>query len=209
MTEVITKIKATKINLHQKSKLLEIVFSDGFEFNFPCEYLRVFSSAAEVKIATQPVYGKLHVNISNIEAQGNYALRLFFDDGHDTGIYAWETLHRLGKEYQKNWSDYNHALTIHNLERGSDTINSGADRNITLLYFMQIANITGTQSETLSVPSDVKTVEQLLQFLSERKESWAEVFTNDKVQVTVNKQFSEPYTPIENQDEIAIIPRPS
>ncbi len=209
MTEAVTKITPTKINLHQKSKLLEIAFSDGFEFNFPCEYLRVFSTAAEVKVATQPVYGKALVNISNIEAQGNYALRLFFDDGHDTGIYSWETLHRLGKEYQKNWQDYIQKLESHNLKRASEQINSGADKSITILYFMQIANITETQSEALLVSSDIKTVADLLQFLSERKESWRDVFTSEKVQVTVNKQFTELYTPIENLDEIAIIPRPS
>lgn len=210
MTVAKIKISPTKINLHQKSKLLEIGFSDGFEFNFPCEYLRVFSTAAEVRIAKLPIAGKAQVNINNIEPQGNYAIRLIFDDGHDSGIYSWETLHKLGKNYQQNWQDYNQQLTDASLQRdiNSTQNNSNSDKKITILYFMQLANITGTASETIEITSSVKTVDDLLRYLREQKESWQDVFTADKVQVTVNKQFSEPYTPIDSGDEVAIVPRP-
>jgi len=79
-------ISPTEINLHQKSRLLEIAYSDGFRFNYPCEYLRVFSTAAEVKVMNKPVHGKQRVNISMLDPQGTYALKITFDDGHDTGV---------------------------------------------------------------------------------------------------------------------------
>ena len=102
-TEIPTPIE---INLHQKSRLLALRFSDGMSFELPCEYLRVFSTAAEVKASDSPVTGKESVNITKIEPQGQYAIRLVFDDGHDTGIYSWGTLYDLGKNYEANWQDY-------------------------------------------------------------------------------------------------------
>ncbi len=96
----------TEINLHQKSHILAIRFSDAASFEYPCEYLRVFSPAAEVKASRTPVTGKEQVNIERIEPQGQYAIRLVFDDGHDTGIFSWETLYALGKNKQQNWQNY-------------------------------------------------------------------------------------------------------
>lgn len=110
-------ITPTEINLHQKSRLLEIAFSDGFRFNYPCEYLRVFSTATEVKDLAKPVHGKAMVNISSLDPQGNYALRITFDDDHDTGIYSWKTLYQLGKNYQSNWENYLQRLKQYELER--------------------------------------------------------------------------------------------
>lgn len=100
----------TEINLHQKSRMLEIAFDDGEKFELSCEYLRCFSPSAEVQghgpgEETLQV-GKENVNINEIEQVGNYAICLHFDDGHNTGIYAWETLYKLGKDYDKNWADY-------------------------------------------------------------------------------------------------------
>ena len=71
-------VSPTEINLHQKSRLLEIAFSDGFRFNYPCEYVRVFSTAAEVKVMEKPVHGKQMVNISMLDPQGTYALKITF-----------------------------------------------------------------------------------------------------------------------------------
>lgn len=100
----------TEINLHKKSRLLEIAFDDGARFSLPCEYLRVFSPSAEVQGhgPGQGVLqvGKENVNIEAIEPVGNYAVVLRFDDGHDTGIYAWETLYLLGEHYDEYWQDY-------------------------------------------------------------------------------------------------------
>ena len=102
--------RPTDINLHQKSRILEISFDDGNTFSLPCEFLRVYSPSAEVRGhgPGQEVLqvGKEEVNINAIEPVGNYAVKLAFDDGHDTGIYSWETLYELGKNQQALWQDY-------------------------------------------------------------------------------------------------------
>lgn len=207
MTDKKNKIIPTAINLHQKSRALEISFSDGFSFNFPCEYLRVYSPAAEVKIATEPVSGKSKVNITNIEQQGNYALRLFFDDGHDTGIYSWETLHELGLGYEKNWADYLQRIKEFNLDRGDAESADGEGRTIKILYFMQLATTAGKEEETITIPGSVSNVEALLSWLRARGDQWNDDFADKRVQVTINKNFAEPYSPIEQGDEVAIVPR--
>ena len=103
-------IRPTDIRLHQVSKMLEITFEDGKSFTLSCEYLRVFSPSAEVRGhgPGQEVLqiGKQDVNIKAIEPVGNYAVRLVFDDGHDTGLYAWNYLYELGVEQDRNWQDY-------------------------------------------------------------------------------------------------------
>lgn len=99
----------TEINLRQKSRILEIAFDDGERFELPCEYLRVFSTSAEVQAAKERgeiVKGKEEVNITQIEPVGSYAVNLHFDDGHNTGIFSWNTLYELGKNYEKNWQEY-------------------------------------------------------------------------------------------------------
>ena len=102
--------RPTDINLHQKSHVLEISFEDGKTFSLPCEYLRVYSPSAEVRGhgPGQEVLqvGKENVNIENIEPVGNYAIQLYFDDGHSTGIYSWETLYALGANYDALWQEY-------------------------------------------------------------------------------------------------------
>ena len=100
----------TELNLHRQSRVLEISFDDGAHFNLPCEYLRVFSPSAEVQGhgPGQRVLqvGKEDVNIDRIEPVGNYAVCLHFDDEHNTGIYAWETLYNLGVNHEQNWKQY-------------------------------------------------------------------------------------------------------
>ena len=100
----------TDIKLHQKDRILEVTFQDGSTFRMSCEYLRVHSPSAEVQghSPEQAVLqvGKENVNIIGIEPVGNYAVLLRFDDGHDTGIYAWETLYELGKNMEANWANY-------------------------------------------------------------------------------------------------------
>lgn len=102
--------RPTDIKLHQKSKVLEIAFDDGNTFNLPCEYLRVYSPSAEVRGhgPGQEVLqvGKEDVNITAIEPVGNYAIKLQFDDGHNTGIYSWDTLYQLGANQEALWRDY-------------------------------------------------------------------------------------------------------
>ncbi len=102
--------KPTDINLHQKSRVLEIVFDDGSRFELPCEYLRVYSPSAEVQGhgPGQEVLqvGKENVNISDIKPVGNYAIQLDFDDGHNTGIYSWDILYVLGRDRETLWAKY-------------------------------------------------------------------------------------------------------
>ena len=100
----------TELNLHRQSRVLEITFEDGAHFNLPCEYLRVFSPSAEVQGhgPGQEVLqvGKEEVAIDQIDPVGNYAVCLHFDDGHNTGIYSWDTLYTLGANHQENWQRY-------------------------------------------------------------------------------------------------------
>lgn len=105
-----TTPRPTDIKLHQQSKVLEISFEDGNTYNLSCEYLRVYSPSAEVRGhgPGQEVLqvGKEEVNITNIEPVGNYAVKLEFDDGHNTGIYSWETLYQLGANQEQLWQEY-------------------------------------------------------------------------------------------------------
>ncbi|SHF27130.1 DUF971 family protein [Microbulbifer donghaiensis] len=102
-------MKPQKIRLNRAEKSLQIVFADG-EYTLPAEYLRVFSPSAEVRGhgASEPVLvsGKLRVGIDSVEAAGRYALKINFDDGHDSGIYTWEYLRELGENYPGNWDAY-------------------------------------------------------------------------------------------------------
>lgn len=105
-----SKPKPTDIKLHQQSRILELAFDDGSQFELPCEYLRVFSPSAEVRGhgPGQEVLqvGKERVNVVAIEPVGSYAVLLRFDDGHDTGIYSWETLYELGTNRTEYWGSY-------------------------------------------------------------------------------------------------------
>lgn len=104
----------TDIRLHQRSRKLEIAFDDGQSFELPCEYLRVYSPSAEVRghSPSQAVLqvGKENVNVTAIEPMGNYAVKLVFDDGHDTGLYTWDYLYELGSSRETLWAEYLRAL---------------------------------------------------------------------------------------------------
>jgi len=209
MTESKEKIAPTEINFHQKSRLLEIAFSDGLRFHFPSEYLRVFSTAAEVKVMKAPVHGKEMVNISSIEPQGTYALKLNFNDGHDTGIFSWGTLHELGIHYDENWQRYLKALEAHNLKRGQGrAVGKDGKVHVKLLYFIELAKLSGKDEEEVELPDSVTNVETLLAWMRKRGERWAEAYADERLQVTVNRQFSEPFTLVEHGDEVAFVPKP-
>ena len=104
----------TDIRLKKVSRVLELEFDDGARFALPCEYLRVFSPSAEVR-GHGPgqevlVTGKETVNIAGIEPVGHYAVKLIFDDGHDSGLYSWDYLYELGTAHESNWRQYLSAL---------------------------------------------------------------------------------------------------
>ena len=100
----------TALKLKRVSRRLEATFSDGSVFDLPAEYLRVYSPSAEVTGHGVGegvlVTGKRSVNIERVEPVGRYAVKLVFDDGHDTGLYTWETLYELGSDYDAKWQRY-------------------------------------------------------------------------------------------------------
>ena len=110
-----------ELRLKKAEKLLEVDFDDGTRFRLPAEYLRVESPSAEVK-GHGPgqktlVAGRAHVGIIGLEPVGNYAVRITFDDLHNTGIYSWAYLYELGVEYQKRWRAYIDGLAANGLSR--------------------------------------------------------------------------------------------
>ena len=113
--------RPTDIRLHQASRKLEITFDDHVSCMLPCEFLRVYSPSAEVRGhgAGQEVLqiGKEAVNIVNIEPVGNYAVKLTFSDGHNTGLYSWDYLYGLARDYNRLWKDYLDRLTAAGMER--------------------------------------------------------------------------------------------
>ncbi len=193
----------TEINLHKKSRLLSITFDNGQHYDFPCEYLRVFSRAAEVRTLDTPVTGKEDVNIEAIEPQGSYAVRIVFDDGHDTSIYSWDTLYELGEKQEENWRDYLKRLEAISYQR---KITGDGPRHIKLLYFNYLVEKLGKEVEEEQIPESVGDVESLLNWLRKRYRERGYLLIDDRVRVTVNKQFAEPFTRIEDGDEIGIVP---
>ncbi len=103
-------IKPVEIRYIKKTNTIAISFEDGLSANLTVEYLRCFSPSAEVRGHSpgQEILqkDKENVGIDKIEPVGNYAVQLFFDDGHNTGLYSWEYLHNLSKNYEKNWHNY-------------------------------------------------------------------------------------------------------
>ncbi len=100
----------TDLKLHRRSRELEVRFGDGMHARLSAEFLRVHSPSAEVKghAAGEGVLvtGKEAVNITRIEPVGRYAVRLVFDDGHDTGLYTWSLLYELSSEHARKWQRY-------------------------------------------------------------------------------------------------------
>lgn len=100
----------TEIRLHQKSRLMEVVFADGKAFRLPYEFLRVHSPSAEVRGhgPGQEVLqvGKRSVEIRSLDPVGSYAVQPAFSDGHATGIYSWEYLYHLGENQERLWAEY-------------------------------------------------------------------------------------------------------
>ncbi len=191
-----------EIHLHQKTRLLAVAFADGQRFELPCEYLRVFSTAKEVRTLAEPVTGKEKVGIERIEPQGQYAVRLVFDDGHDTGIFSWSTLYELGRNRESNWRQYLSRLEALGIERKAPA----AGREIEILYFNYFVNKLGRESEKVKLPPKVADVATLIEWQRRRDPSRAYLFTADTFRVTVNKQFSEPFTTLEHGDEAAFVP---
>ncbi len=100
----------TEIKLHQQSRLLEITFESDVCYQLPYEFLRVYSPSADVSghgLGQEVLQvGKMEVGISELIPVGSYAVQINFDDGHDTGLYTWEYLYKLGENQAALWQDY-------------------------------------------------------------------------------------------------------
>jgi DUF971 family protein len=111
----------TELRLAKDKRSLRVAFDDGTTFDLPAEYLRVASPSAEVQghspAERRTVPGKRDVRISEVQPIGNYAVKLIFDDGHDSGIYGWDYLSRLGAEQAEKWQAYLDALAAEGLSR--------------------------------------------------------------------------------------------
>lgn len=111
----------TEIRVSKDKAGLTVSFDDGTQYSYSAEYLRVMSPSAEVQGHSPDqrvtVDGKKHVHIANVEPVGNYAVRIVFDDGHDTGLYSWSYLHDLGRESEERWAQYLRELEEKGLSR--------------------------------------------------------------------------------------------
>jgi DUF971 family protein len=111
----------TEIRLDRATRILHVTFDDGVRFALPAEYLRVESPSAEVQghgpDQKTILGGKQRVGIGAVEPVGHYAVRLVFDDGHDTGIFSWDYLHELGMDQDRRWAAYLAALAVRGLSR--------------------------------------------------------------------------------------------
>jgi DUF971 family protein len=110
-----------EIRVRRAERALEVDFDDGTSFRYPAELLRVESPSAEVQghspAQKVTLAGKRNVGITELEQVGNYAVRIIFDDGHNTGIYSWPVLYRLGRDQELIWATYEAALAAKGLSR--------------------------------------------------------------------------------------------
>lgn len=116
-----TRYWPLELRLRKAEKILEIDFDDGSKFKLPAELLRVESPSAEVQGHSpeqrQIVSGRRHVGISELQAVGNYAVTIVFDDMHDSGIFSWDYLYELGHDQDRIWARYLAELADHGLSR--------------------------------------------------------------------------------------------
>jgi DUF971 family protein/molybdopterin converting factor small subunit len=196
------EVVPTQIKLHQKSRSLEIHFDDQTNYKLPCEYLRVYSPSAEVRAAKnrgELVVGKERVAINRVDPVGQYAVRLVFDDGHDSGIYSWKTLKHLGENYSNYWQDYVQLRA----EKEARSQQSGG--KISLLFFIGLVEELGLESLELDLDSKTETVGDVINQLAQRFES--ELLRPELLTITVNKQFVQSSQLVSAGDEIALVPR--
>ena len=193
-----------ELRLDRQARELHVRFDDGAEFVLPCEYLRVFSPSAEVKTARARgdlVTNKQSVNIERIEPYGTYAVRLYFSDGHDTGIYSWESLYQLGQDRQKNWQQY-----LVDLEQRRRSPAESEERVVTLLLFGALAEEVEMERVDVALPSETTTVAEFLYWLRQQGDDWREAIDPRRLAVTVNQQSAEPTTHLHNGDEVSLTP---
>ncbi len=196
-------IHPTHIAVHQQSRVFEIQFSDGSEYSLPMEYLRVFSPSAEARVARQRgdlIRGKQQVNVLKVEPMGAYAVRIVFDDGHDSGVYSWTTLKQLGEKFESNWRQYQQDLA-------ALTQSSHKQKKIKVLLFMTLAEKLGMDDLELDLAADEVRVGDVIEDLRERGDDWHKALTPDRLTITVNKQFVDSGQLLYAGDEMALVPK--
>ena len=120
--------RPTRIVLHKGSGELEVGHADGSSYRLPAEYLRVHSPSAEVQGHGKPVLvgGKRNIGIRSVQPVGRYAVKLVFDDGHDTGLYSWDVLADLGQNHARYWASYEERLAKVGMSRDSEVVKLAA-----------------------------------------------------------------------------------
>jgi len=190
----------TGIKLHKVSRYLEVSYASGESFNLPFECLRAFSPVAEEKVDRQ-ISGETpdqsDVNISTINPVGSYAIQILFDDGYETGIYSWARLYDLALNVKSDWQDRDQAATQeHKKVQG--------ERTITLLYFADLAERLGLESETITLAEEVKTIDDLIPWLMTRRGEWQKALA-ETLKITVNRRYVGMADSIRDGDEIALV----
>jgi DUF971 family protein len=111
----------TELKVRRAARSLDVAFDDAAHFSLPAEYLRVMTPSAEDRGHGEgpgrTVFGKRQVGIADVQAVGRYAVRIVFDDGHDTGLYTWDELYRLGRDQERLWEEYLGRLEREGLSR--------------------------------------------------------------------------------------------
>lgn len=189
----------SEIKLHQRTRRLELAYGDGSRYELPAEYLRVFSPAALMSGAL--VKGKEDVTIVRLLPEGNRGIKPVFNDGHDLSVYTWADLHDLAVNQEDKWALYLRRLEAEGYSRKDHT-----GPRVRLLYFVKLVPRLGREHEEVRLPETVSTVQSLLAWLRKRGGNWETYLGDDQVKVTVNKQFAKLDTPIQDGDEIAIVP---
>ena len=125
-----TAPKPIGLKLKKQSRTLELRYADGSVHELPLEYLRVFSPSAEVwghgQAEPNLIGGKREVGVNAIEPVGQYAVRLRFSDGHDTGLFSWQVLHDLATNHDRYWATYLERLAAMGMSRDSDIVKLAA-----------------------------------------------------------------------------------
>ena len=192
------------ISLHRKSRVLRIRFENGRRYEYPFEYLRVQSRAADHRTRREPVVGKEQVNIVRIEPEGGYGLRVVFDDDHDTGSFAFETLYALGVNREENWARYLQRLQEIGYQRRET---DDGDITVTALPFAWLARLLDRDEEPLKLTDGGHTVADALALLRRKPGRWKELLRDDDLEIAVNERPATLYTKLEHGDEFTIIPK--
>ena len=186
----------TGIKLHKGSRYLEINYASGESFNLPYEYLRAFSVNAEENLSGQngdELSDKTDAKISLINPVGNYAIQIVFDDGHETGIYSWARLFDMAQNLQSDWEGLDKTISEKHQNK----------RTISILYFSELENRLGLESEIITLAEEVKTIDDLIPWLMTRRGEWEEALAGT-LKITVNRKFVSMADLIVDGDEIAL-----